>query len=87
MRNSSDDTWNLIAQEVDETHKDVMAAMFSKDNIIDMISDLFDHIVGQSIHEAIKTVALRHNLSEDTVRRNYFHKGPKNESDTSRTEH
>jgi hypothetical protein len=82
-----DNTWNLITQEVDETHKDVMATMFSKENLLDMISLLYDQIVSQSIGEAIATVANRHKLDEVTVRKNYFYQGHHNESDTDRTQH
>ena len=90
MPNSSeefDNTWNLITQEVDETHKDLMSRMFSKENLLDMISLLYDQIVSQSIGEAIVTVAKRHHLKEETVRKNYFYQGHTYESDTDRTEH
>ena len=61
--------------------------MFSKENLLDIISTLYDQVVSQSIGEAIETVAKRHKLDEVTVRKNYFYQGHHNESDTDRTQH
>ena len=61
--------------------------MFSKDNLLDIISTLYDQVVSQSIGEEIVTVAKRHNIDEVTVRKNYFYQGHYDESDTDRTQH
>ena len=74
-RDRPDDTWNLISQEVDETHKELVNGFLSEENLIDVVRYFYKQLKDSSLVEAIAQVAVTHGLEEKTVRKNYFHGG------------
>ena len=70
-----DDTWNLIAQEVDERHKELVNGFLSEENLVDVVRYFYKQLKDSSLVEAISQVAVTHGLDEKTVRKNYFNGG------------
>jgi len=75
VRDEPDDTWNLIAQEVDEKHKELVNGFLSEENLVDVVRYFYKQLRESSLVEAIAQVAVTHGLEEETVRKNYFHGG------------
>ena len=80
------DDWEKLAHEVDLCHRDAMVKLFSKETVTEMVEQIYEAIMQESIKQAVTEVAQRHGMTEQDVISNYFY-GAKNEKDQAPKPH
>ena len=72
MQNFPDDFWDNLAQDVDVAHRDAMVELFTKETMMEMMGQIHDAVMQESLRQAIKAVAKERGVDEKTVIKNYF---------------